>query len=55
MKGETDMQYEFIIVIVSCMVAAMCAFPQPVHAQGLEPIQLLEPETEGGKPLMQVL
>ncbi len=49
------MQYEFVILVISCMVVALCAFPQPMRAQGLEPIQLLEPETEGGKPLMQVL
>ena len=49
------MQYDFITVVLSCVVVALCAFPQPVYAQGLEPIQLLDPETDGGKPLMQVL
>lgn len=49
------MKYALILFRILCVGSLFCIIPVVICAQGLEPIQLLEPETDGGKPLMQVL
>lgn len=43
------------IPIVSLLFALLSIYPQITFAQELSPIQLLKPQIEGGRPLMQVL
>lgn len=41
--------------IVSLLFTLLLSYPPITYAQELNPIQLLKPQTEGGRPLMQVL
>ena len=41
--------------IVSLLFTLLLIYPLTIYAQELSPIQLLKPQTEGGRPLMQVL
>jgi nitroreductase len=43
------------ISVISFILAAVFACPVFIYAQDIKPIQLLAPQMEGGKPLMQAL
>ena len=45
-----------IVFLSACLaIIALLIYPSVIAAQELKPIQLVKPQTEGGRPLMQVL
>lgn len=52
MKGFIFTGFSLFIYI---LLAAILVFPVVIYAQEIKPIKLLKPQTEGGRPLMQVL